>query len=60
MPAFELPEELEAFRWILRELVEREIAPHAARLDATDEWDEGLYPADRDRPRAAAGVPRSA
>jgi len=43
MAGLELPEELEAFRSVLRELVEREIAPHAARLDATDEWDEDLY-----------------
>ncbi len=40
---FELPFELEEFRASLRAIVEREIAPHAARLDATDAWDEDLF-----------------
>lgn len=40
---FELPPELEEFRAAVRAIVEREIAPHAARLDATDAWDEDLY-----------------
>jgi alkylation response protein AidB-like acyl-CoA dehydrogenase len=40
---FELPDELEEFRTTLRRIVEREIAPHAAEIDATDEWSEDLY-----------------
>ena len=40
---YELPEELEEFRAIVRRIAEEKIAPHAARIDATDEWDEDLY-----------------
>jgi alkylation response protein AidB-like acyl-CoA dehydrogenase len=40
---FELPEELEEFRAVVRRIAEERIAPHAARLDETDEWDEGVY-----------------
>jgi alkylation response protein AidB-like acyl-CoA dehydrogenase len=40
---FELAEELEEFRAVVRRIVEEEVAPHAARLDETDEWDEGLH-----------------
>ncbi len=40
---YELPEELEAFRAVVRQIAEERIGPHAARLDETDEWDEDLY-----------------
>jgi alkylation response protein AidB-like acyl-CoA dehydrogenase len=40
---FDLPEELEEFRGLVRQIVEERIAPHAARLDETDEWSEDLY-----------------
>ena len=40
---FELPEELEEFRGLVRRIVQQEIAPHAARLDETDEWSDDLY-----------------
>jgi alkylation response protein AidB-like acyl-CoA dehydrogenase len=40
---YELPEELEEFRAIVRRIADERIAPHAARLDETDEWDEDLY-----------------
>ncbi|HSD49729.1 MAG TPA: acyl-CoA dehydrogenase family protein [Actinomycetota bacterium] len=40
---FELPEELEEFRGLVRQIVEERIAPHAARLDETDEWSDDLY-----------------
>ncbi len=40
---FELPAELEEFRGLVRQIVEERIAPHAARLDETDEWSEDLY-----------------
>jgi alkylation response protein AidB-like acyl-CoA dehydrogenase len=40
---FTLPEELEEFRLIVRRIAEDKIAPHVARLDETDEWDEDLF-----------------
>jgi alkylation response protein AidB-like acyl-CoA dehydrogenase len=40
---FELPEELEEFRSLVREIAEDKIAPRAAELDRTDEWPEDLY-----------------
>ena len=40
---YELPEELEEFRGLVRQIVEEKVAPHAARLDETDEWSEDLY-----------------
>ncbi len=40
---FELPPELEEFRTLVRAIVEERVAPHAARLDETDEWDEDVY-----------------
>jgi alkylation response protein AidB-like acyl-CoA dehydrogenase len=40
---FDLPEELEEFRSLVREIAEDKIAPRAAELDRTDEWPEDLY-----------------
>ncbi len=40
---YELPEELEEFRALVRRIAENEIAPHAAELDRTDEWSEDLF-----------------
>jgi alkylation response protein AidB-like acyl-CoA dehydrogenase len=40
---YALPEELEEFRALVRRMAEEQIAPRAAELDATDEWDEDLY-----------------
>ena len=40
---FELPQELREFRELVRQVVDDKIAPHAARLDETDDWDEGLF-----------------
>jgi alkylation response protein AidB-like acyl-CoA dehydrogenase len=40
---FDLPEELEEFRSLVREIAEDKIAPRAAELDRTDEWAEDLY-----------------
>jgi alkylation response protein AidB-like acyl-CoA dehydrogenase len=40
---FELPEELEEFRALVREIAEDKIAPRAAEIDRTDEWPEDLY-----------------
>ncbi len=42
-PRFELPEELEEFRRLVREIAEEKIAPRAAEIDRTDEWPEDLY-----------------
>jgi len=40
---YELPGELEEFRATLRQIVEEQIAPHAAELDEADEWSEDLF-----------------
>ncbi len=40
---FDLPEELEEFRSLVREIAEDKIAPRAAEIDRTDEWPEDLY-----------------
>jgi len=40
---FELPEELEEFRALVRQIAEERIAPRAAEIDETDEWPEDVY-----------------
>ncbi len=40
---FELPEELEEFRLLVRRVAEDKVAPRAAEVDRTDEWPEDLY-----------------
>jgi alkylation response protein AidB-like acyl-CoA dehydrogenase len=40
---FELPEELEEFRSLVREIAEDKIAPRAAEIDESDEWPEDVY-----------------
>jgi alkylation response protein AidB-like acyl-CoA dehydrogenase len=40
---FDLPEELEEFRSLVREIAEAKIAPRAAEIDRTDEWPDDLY-----------------
>ncbi len=40
---YELPEELEEFRGLVREIAEEKIAPRAAEIDETDEWPEDVY-----------------
>ncbi len=40
---FDLPEELEEFRALVREIAEDKIAPRAAEIDRSDEWAEDLY-----------------
>jgi len=40
---FELPEELEEFRTLVRRIAEERIAPRAAEIDETDEWPEDVY-----------------
>ncbi len=40
---FELPEELEDFRRLVRRIAEERIEPRAAEIDETDEWPEDVY-----------------
>ena len=40
---FELPEELEDFRRLVRRIADERIAPRAAEIDETDEWPEDVY-----------------
>ena len=40
---YELPEELEEFRLLVRRIAEDKIAPRAAEIDDTDEWPEDIY-----------------
>jgi alkylation response protein AidB-like acyl-CoA dehydrogenase len=40
---FELPEELEEFRRMVRRIAEEKIAPRAAEIDETDEWPEDVH-----------------
>jgi alkylation response protein AidB-like acyl-CoA dehydrogenase len=40
---FELPEELEEFRKLVREIAEAKIAPRATEIDETDEWPEDVF-----------------
>jgi alkylation response protein AidB-like acyl-CoA dehydrogenase len=43
MERFELPEELEEFRRLVRQVAEEKIGPRAAEIDRTDEWPEDVY-----------------
>jgi alkylation response protein AidB-like acyl-CoA dehydrogenase len=40
---YELPQELEEIRALVREIAEGRIAPRAAEIDETDEWPEDVY-----------------
>ncbi|HEX9122969.1 MAG TPA: acyl-CoA dehydrogenase family protein, partial [Actinomycetota bacterium] len=40
---YELPEELEEFRSLVRRIAEDKIAPRAAEIDESDEWSEDVY-----------------
>jgi alkylation response protein AidB-like acyl-CoA dehydrogenase len=40
---YELPEELEEFRTLVRRIAEERIAPRADEIDETDEWPEDIY-----------------
>src|SRR5262245_62024428 len=40
---YELPEELEEVRALVRRIAEERIAPRAAEIDETDEWPEDVY-----------------
>src|SRR6266540_2769843 len=40
---FDLPEEIEEFRKLVRKIAEERIAPRAAEVDETDEWPKDLW-----------------
>jgi alkylation response protein AidB-like acyl-CoA dehydrogenase len=40
---YELPDELEEFRGLVRKIAEEKIEPRAAEIDETDEWPEDVY-----------------
>ena len=54
---FELPQELEEFRGIVRQIAEERIAPRAAEIDETDEWPEDVYKVLVDNDLMAVGYP---
>ena len=54
---FELPEELEEFRALVRKIAEEKIAPRAAEIDETDEWPEDVYKVLVDTDLMAVGYP---
>jgi len=54
---FELPEELEEFRALVRRIAEEKIAPRAAEVDETDEWPEDVYKVLVDADLMAVGYP---
>ncbi|MGQ0670545.1 MAG: acyl-CoA dehydrogenase family protein [Actinomycetota bacterium] len=54
---YELPEELEEFRALVRRIAEERIAPRAAEVDETDEWPEDLYKVLVDNDLMGVGYP---
>ncbi len=57
VPRFELAEELEEFRRLVREIADEKVAPRAAEIDRTDEWPEDLYRLLVDNELMAVGYP---
>jgi alkylation response protein AidB-like acyl-CoA dehydrogenase len=54
---FELPEELEEFRGLVRRIAEDKIAPRAEEIDRTDEWPEDLFRVLVDHELTGVGYP---
>ncbi len=54
---YELPEELEEFRLLVRRIAEDKIAPRAAQIDETDEWPEDVYRVLADNELMGVGYP---
>ncbi len=54
---FELPEELEEFRALVRHIAEERIAPRAAEIDETDEWPEDIFEVLVENDLMAVGYP---
>ncbi len=56
--AFDLPEELEEFRGIVREIVQEKVGPaRAAEVDETDEWPKDVWETFVDHGLMAVGYP---
>ena len=56
---FELPEELEEFRTIVRTIADERIAPRAAEIDEADEWPEDVYKLLVEHDLMGSAIPRS-
>ena len=54
---YELPEELEEFRALVRRIAEDKIAPRASEIDETDEWPEDVYRVLVDNDLMSVGYP---
>ncbi|HJS27611.1 MAG TPA: acyl-CoA dehydrogenase family protein, partial [Actinomycetota bacterium] len=54
---FELPDELEEFRSLVRQIAADRIAPRAAEIDETDEWPEDVYKVLVDNDLMGVGYP---
>jgi alkylation response protein AidB-like acyl-CoA dehydrogenase len=54
---FELPDELEEFRDLVRRIAEERIAPRAAEIDESDEWPEDAYKVLVDNDLMGVGYP---
>jgi alkylation response protein AidB-like acyl-CoA dehydrogenase len=54
---YELPDELEEFRSLVRQIAEDRIAPRAAEIDETDEWPEDIYKVLVDNDLMGVGYP---
>jgi alkylation response protein AidB-like acyl-CoA dehydrogenase len=56
---YELPEELEEFRALVRQIAEERIAPRAAEIDETDEWPQDVYRTLVDNDLMGVGYPEA-
>jgi len=54
---FELPEELEEFRGLVRTIAEEKIGPRASEIDETDEWPADVYKVLVDNELMGVGYP---
>src|SRR2546428_49876 len=54
---FELPDELEELRLLVREITEARVEPRAAEIDETDEWPEDVYKVLVDHDLMGVGYP---
>jgi alkylation response protein AidB-like acyl-CoA dehydrogenase len=56
-PTFQLPEELEEFRSVLRQMADERIEPRAADIDETGEWPQDIYKVLVENELMAVGYP---
>src|SRR5437660_279336 len=54
---YELPEELEEFRALVRRIAEERIGPRAAQIDRDDEWPQDVYRVLAENELMAVGYP---